>query len=60
MALHAAQDPQERIDMAQIPDKYMNAQGIEEVVELLKEDDKDVALAERTWQEICHVREHAN
>lgn len=45
------------VHMAAIPSKYMDAQSVEEVAQLLKEDDRDDALAERTWEEICHVRE---
>ena len=44
--------------MAHIPEKFMNAQSVEEVAELLKVDGMDVAGAKRAWEEVCYEREH--
>lgn len=43
--------------MAQDSTKYLEAQSVEQVAELLKADGEDVAKAEAVWQEVSRLRE---
>lgn len=43
--------------MAQVPSRYLEAQSVEEVAELIKADGGDVSRAEQAWKEIGAARE---